>query len=97
VEDYKLVIYFHAENHEDALAQARQALTAFDDGFRDAWLAAPKLGAVVQVGVDDQDDFNPDDAEDPNPSDFTPHRLVAQDASLSRWLRGFESRWGDIR
>ena len=24
----------------------------------------------------------------------SPHRLAAQDSTLSRWLRGFESRWG---
>lgn len=31
-------VYFHAENRDDAMAQAKQATNAFDDGFEEAWL-----------------------------------------------------------
>lgn len=38
MEDFTLVIKFHAENQEDAETQTRTALNAFDDGFEDAKL-----------------------------------------------------------
>lgn len=39
MENFKLEVYFHAENREDAETQARHALDAFDDGFDEAWIS----------------------------------------------------------
>jgi len=38
MENYRLEIFFHAENQQDAEQQAINAVNQFDDGYEEAWL-----------------------------------------------------------